>query len=342
MTRRFRVLHSVAATALMMGLAGYAASQEAGEEASAQTSDVIQVTGTRVARDGFDAPTPTRVVTAEDLASRGTSQVGEYLVEVPAFRGTQTPQTNPQSARGAGQYFADLRALGSIRTLTTVDGRRHVPSSPDGGRPQPHSLLLISRVDVVTGGASAQWGSDAVAGVVNIIMNRDLQGARSDFSYGVSDYGDMEEWRASLAYGTRFAEGRGRFVVGAEFVDNSGIASHWDRPFGRDQQELASYTGARPAGAPSRFYASGVTPLTMTWGGVIIGANTGPGQPLRGIQFGHGGTVLPFNYGTQIGSAAINFTGESQASPSAPAIRWCCRWNAALRRHMPTSRSARP
>lgn len=310
LTRRFRVLHSVAATALMMGLAGYAASQEAGEEASAQTSDVIQVTGTRVARDGFDAPTPTRVVTAEDLASRGTSQVGEYLVEVPAFRGTQTPQTNPQSARGAGQYFADLRALGSIRTLTLVDGRRHVPSSPDGQVDlNLIPSLLISRVDVVTGGASAQWGSDAVAGVVNIIMNRDLQGARSDFSYGVSDYGDMEEWRASLAYGTRFAEGRGRFVVGAEFVDNSGIASHWDRPFGRDQQELASYTGARPAGAPSRFYASGVTPLTMTWGGVIIGANTGPGQPLRGIQFGPGGTVLPFNYGTQIGSAAINFTG---------------------------------
>lgn len=296
----------------MLGLAGYAAAQEADQqaEAASQTSDIIQVTGTRVARDGFDAPTPTRVVTAEEMASRGISQVGEFLVEVPAFRGTQTPQTNPQSARGAGQYFADLRALGSIRTLVLVDGRRHVPSSPDGQVDlNLIPSVLINRVDVVTGGASAQWGSDAVAGVVNIIMNRDLEGVRTDFSYGISDFGDMEEWRASLAYGTRFAEGRGRFVVGAEFVDNEGIASHWDRPFGRDQQELVSYTGARPAGAPSRFYASGVTPLNMSWGGVIIGANTGPGQPLRGIQFGPGGTVLPFNYGTQIGTAAINFTG---------------------------------
>lgn len=309
MTRRFRVLHSVAATALMFGMSGYAAAQEA-DQAASTISDTIQVTGTRVARDGFDAPTPTRVITAEDLAARGTSQVGEYLVEVPAFRGTQTPQTNPQSARGAGQYFADLRALGSIRTLTLVDGRRHVPSSPDGQVDlNLIPSVLISRVDVVTGGASAQWGSDAVAGVVNIIMNRDLEGVRTDFSYGISDYGDMEEWRASLAYGTRFAEGRGRFVLGTEFVDNSGIASHWDRPYGREQQELASYTGARPAGEPSRFYARGVTPLSMTWGGVIIGPTAAPGQPLRGIQFGPGGAVLPFNYGTQIGTAAINFTG---------------------------------
>lgn len=312
MTRRFNALHSVAATALMLGLAGHAVSQEQAGEASAQaqSEEVIQVTGTRVTRSGFDAPTPTRVITAEELASRGTAQVGEFLVEVPAFRGTQTPQTNPQSARGAGQYFADLRALGSIRTLTLVDGRRHVPSSPDGQVDlNLIPSVLISRVDVVTGGASAQWGSDAVAGVVNIIMNRDLEGARADFSYGISDYGDMEEWRASLAYGTAFAEGRGSLVVGAEFVDNSGIASHYDRPYGAEIQELASYTGARPAGEPSRFWARGVTPLTMTSGGVIIGANTGPGQPLRGIQFGPGGTVLPFNYGQQIGSAAINNTG---------------------------------
>lgn len=309
MTRRFRVLHSVAATALMVGLSGYAVSQESGQAAS-PASDVIQVTGTRVARDGFDAPTPTRVITSEDLAARGISQVGEYLVEVPAFRGTQTPQTNPQSARGAGQFFADLRALGSIRTLTLVGGRRHVPSSPDGQVDlNLIPSVLISRVDVVTGGASAQWGSDAVSGVVNLIIDRGLEGARADFSYGISDFGDMEEWRASLAYGTRFAEGRGRFVIGAEFVDNEGVASHWDRPFGRDQQELVSYTGARPAGEPSRFWARGVTPLSMTWGGVIIGPTAAPGQPLRGIQFGPGGTVEPFNYGTQIGNAAINFTG---------------------------------
>lgn len=312
MTRRFRILHTVAATALMMGLAGHTAAQDAEDAAASapQSADIIQVTGTRVARDGFDAPTPTRVVTAEDLAARGVSQVGEYLVEVPAFRGTQTPQTNPQSARGAGQYFADLRALGSIRTLTLVNGRRHVPSSPDGQVDlNLIPSLLISRVDVVTGGASAQWGSDAVAGVVNIILDRDLEGIRTDFSYGISDFGDMEEWRGSVAYGTRFANDRGRFIFGAEAVDNSGIASHYDRPFGAEIQELASYTGARPADAPSRFWARGVTPLTMTSGGVIIGPNTGPGQPLRGIQFGPGGTVLPFNYGTQIGSAAINNTG---------------------------------
>lgn len=284
--------------------------QDSAAATADSTVDEIVVTGSRVVRSGFDAPTPTTVLTAEELQTRGTAQVGEFLTEIPAFRAAQSPSSNPQSARGAGQYFADLRGLGSIRTLVLVNGRRFVPSSPDGQVDlNLIPSVLVSRVDVVTGGASAQWGSDAVAGVVNIILNTDLQGFRADLSYGESTYGDTEEYRASVAYGDDVFDERGHFIVGFEYVDNNGVLSHYDRPFGRDLQELVSYAGARPANAPSRFYASGVQPLNMTRGGLILGPATNPGGALRGLQFGPGGVTAPFVYGNAIGTSAINFTG---------------------------------
>lgn len=314
MVRRDRFLCTAALSALMCMAAGAANAQVASPASPADETqdsvDDIVVTGSRVMRTGFDAPTPTTVLSSEEMEQRGSAQIGEFLTEAPAFRATQTPQTNPQSARGAGQYFADLRALGSIRTLVLVDGRRFVPSSPEGQVDlNLIPSVMVSRVDVVTGGASAQWGSDAVAGVVNVILNNTLDGFKADFSYGESTYGDNQEVRASVAGGTDFAGGRGHIVVGGEYVKGEGVDSHYDRPFGRDLQEQVSYAGARLADQPSRFFAHGVQPLIFTDGGVIIGTNTAAGQPLRGIQFGPGGTVLPFTYGTVVGTSAINFSG---------------------------------
>lgn len=317
MQKRSAIFGTAATSVLVWALAGQAAyaqstrgSEPQSEEAASAVEDIV-VTGSRVTRSGFDAPTPTTVMSAEEINQRGLSQVGEFLNEVPSFRATQTPQSNPQSARGAGQFFADLRGLGSIRTLTLVNGRRHVPSSPDGQVDlNLIPSVLVGRVDVVTGGASAQWGSDAVAGVVNVVLDTNLEGFKSDISYGVTKYDDNEEYRASLAWGTRFADGRGRLVLGGEYVNSSGVLSHLDRPFGREIHELVSYAGARAADAPSRFYARGVTPINMTWGGVIIGPNAAKaGDALYGIQFGPGGSVLPFAYGNTVGTAAIDNTG---------------------------------
>lgn len=314
MISRDRILCTAALSALVCAAANVANAQVASPDAAmpqspaSQVDDVV-VTGSRVNRSGFDAPTPTTVLTSEELEQRGAAQIGEFLTEAPAFRATQTPQSNPQSARGAGQYFADLRGLGSIRTLVLVDGRRFVPSSPEGQVDlNLIPSVLVNRVDVVTGGASAQWGSDAVAGVVNVILDNRLDGFKADLSYGETTYGDNQEVRASGAWGTGFMGGRGHLVVGGEYVNADGVDTHYDRGFGRDQQELVSL-GVRPADQPSRYYASGVTPLNFTDGGVIIGPNTGVGQPLRGIQFGPGGTVLSFPYGTAVGTSAINFTG---------------------------------
>lgn len=293
-----------------------AAPGDAGTEPQGDTnSDEIIVTGTRVAVTGFTAPTPTKVLSMEQLNERGLSNVGDFLNEIPSFRATQTTQTNPQNALGGGQNFADLRALGSIRTLTLVDGRRFVPSSATGQVDlNLIPTLMISRIDVVTGGASAAYGSDAVSGVVNIVTDRRLEGFKADVSYGIAQEGDAAERRASLAFGTEFAGGRGHFVLGGEYVKSEGIDNFFARKLGREQGELVSYIGARPAGAPSRFYATGVQSLVYAYGGVILGnnADTNPANGadvLRGIQFGPGGVVQPFPYGTAVGTSAINFTG---------------------------------
>lgn len=317
MVTRDRFLCTAALSVFTLAAAGAAQAQAVSpppaepqaQDPTTQIDDIV-VTGSRVNRSGFDAPTPTTVLSSEQLEQRGSAQIGEFLTEAPAFRATQTPQSNPQSARGAGQYFADLRGLGSIRTLVLVDGRRFVPSSPEGQVDlNLIPSVLVDRVDVVTGGASAQWGSDAVAGVVNVILNNDLNGFKGDFSYSETTYGDNEESRASAAWGTDFFAGRGHVVVGGEYVKANGVLSHYDRPFGLELQEQVSYSGARLADQPSRFFARGVQPLNFTTGGVIIGPNTGPGQALRGIQFGPGGTVQSFPYGNAVGTSAIDFTG---------------------------------
>lgn len=275
----------------------------------AKVGDIV-VTGSRVVRAGFDAPTPTTVLGAEAMEQRALPNVGEFLNEAPAFRPSQTPQTNPQNLLGGGQSFADLRGLGSIRTLTLVNGRRYVPSSATGQVDlNLIPTIMVERVEAVTGGASAAWGSDAVAGVVNVIFNSTLRGVKADVSYGITEEGDNETVRAAIAVGDDFHNGRGHFVVGGEYYNAAGISSYNDREWGRRWEELVSFSGPR-GNNPSRLYASGVTQNNQTYGGVILGPNAAVGRPLHGIQFGAGGTVLPFDYGDAIGVNAINYTGD--------------------------------
>ena len=289
---------------------------------AASTQDTgpdIVVTASRSGRSGYDAPTPTKVLNAAAIQERGSTNVGDYLNEIPAFRPSQSAQTNPQQNSGAGQTYADLRGLGNIRTLTLVDGRRHVPSASTGQVDlNLIPTILVERVEVVTGGASAQWGSDAVAGVVNVILDKKLQGLKGDFSLGTSDKGDNFERRGALAFGTSFAEDRGHVVIGGEYVQNDGIDSYLDRDWGRRSDELVSYTGARLADQPSRLNASGVGSLNFTKGGLILAT---PTSPLRGIQFGPGGTVQPYTYGTIVGTNSINNSASTPYGTTPLSIR---------------------
>src|ERR1700734_3986583 len=147
-----------------------------------QSSDALEtivVSGSRINDASFQAPTPVTVVTMVDMKNRGVRNVADLLNEIPSFQASSTPATSGQTSGGVLNEV-NLRGLGANRTLVLVDGRRYVPTGLDGTVdlnviPQ----AAISRVEVVTGGASAAWGSDAVAGVVNVLLNHDLHGVQA-------------------------------------------------------------------------------------------------------------------------------------------------------------------
>ncbi|MCW2365613.1 outer membrane receptor protein involved in Fe transport [Sphingobium sp. B1D7B] len=323
MSRRTWLLASAAAcTFVALGSAPALAQDGPAPQAQdndAQVRDII-ITGSRVKRDGFQAPTPLVVVTSEAIAERGAANVGDYLNEVPSFRPSVSNQTNTQSSNLSGATFADLRALGNIRTLVLVDGRRHVPTVPTGQVDlNLMPTVLIDRIDVVTGGASAAYGSDAISGVVNVIMNNRLTGLKGDLSLGLSEEGDNFERRVGLAFGSPFADGRGHFTIGGEYVKSDGIGSFDDRAWGRRYEESVSFAANRPAGVPSRSFESGVRFVNSLIGGVILGnnADTNPANgvdALRGIWFPAPGQVGTFTYGNESGGSSYNMS-SSQGTP---------------------------
>lgn len=291
----------LSATAALVGIGiapAYAQAQvspDSDSEVAAEGafSNDIVVTGSRIRRDGMDAATPTSVLDAEEFARTAPVTVGELLQQVPSFRSSAT----------IGQTYANLRALGSNRTLVLVDGRRHVPTFADG------TLDLnviptgaIARTEIVTGGASAAWGSDAVAGVVNLRLKTDLEGIEGSAQAGISDYGDAGNYLVSLTAGTSFADGRGHLLIAGEHSYDDGIDPliYGTRPWsGRGVIGNAEFA---TNGLPGTIYAEDVRPANFTSGGLITAG------PLRGINFGAGGATSAFGYGQVFGSQMIGGT----------------------------------
>ena len=155
----------------------------------------IVVTGSRITSSGFTAPTPVTVVGADEIQRKGATNIADVLNQLPSFRAQSTPATTAIFINNAGANLADLRGLGANRTLVLVDGRRFVAGTTSGGGFSPSDSVdlnmiptsLIQRTEVVTGGASANYGSDAVAGVVNLILDTDFTGIRGTAQKGVSD-----------------------------------------------------------------------------------------------------------------------------------------------------------
>jgi iron complex outermembrane receptor protein len=277
-----------------------------GELPFPETLEEISVTASRVQRSGFSAPTPTTIVGAEQLQERGVTNVADLLNELPSFAGSVTPSSSNLSSTEAGANFVNLRGLGTSRTLVLVNGRRHVPTTP-GGEVDLNAIpmSLVDRIDVVTGGASAAWGSDAVAGVVNIIMKSDVEGLSGDVQYGSSERGDNEDLRAALSFGTRFADDRGHFAIAAEYSDNKGVVDQTDRSWGRERWAVIANPDYAPGnGQPARLIRPGVTIRLASAGGVIIGP-----PPLAGLAFGPNGSVFNFDYGT-LGAGLYQVGGD--------------------------------
>lgn len=267
-------------------------SAEAQAPASTAPTETIVVTGSRIAREGFTAPSPVTVVGTEAIQAFGTTNVAETLSELPSFRASQSPENTFVTLNGnLGARTLDLRGLAPQRTLVLVNSRRFVPSSSQGT--VDINLIptsLIRSVEVVTGGASAAYGSDAVAGVVNFLLDTDLEGVRGNAQYGISDRGDDEEWMLGLAAGTNFADGRGHVIAGGEYADNKGVGGCFTLPYCAEEYSNFTNTDWPNNGLPNRVTLPHKH-ATLTGGGLI---NSGP---LRGTKFLPDGTPAEFEYG---------------------------------------------
>ena len=186
----------------------------------------VVVSSTRLQSAGFDSPTPTTVVSAADLEAQAKPSVFDAIAQLPALQGSTGVGYNTGSTTTGliGLSALGLRGLSPLRTLVLLDSQRVVGGNFNGvvdvsQMPQ----MLIQRVDVVTGGASASWGSDAVAGVINFITDKKFEGFKMNAQAGLSTYGDAGNTLLQMAAGSSFAGGRGHFEVSGEYAYNDGL-----------------------------------------------------------------------------------------------------------------------
>jgi len=213
-----RRLFASACVALAMTGTSAAAADAAADGAAADVGEVV-VTGSRIKRADITGVGPATVVTEEAIARTGLANVETLLQRLPASAGNAGGQTNAYwTGNGYGTAQVNLRGLGINRTLVLLNGRRVVYGGTGANSAVDLNTIpaaLISRIDVLKDGASAIYGADAVAGVVNIITRTDFEGVQVTGKYGVTDEGDGEEYTADLLWGLRGE--KGGFTVGLNY-----------------------------------------------------------------------------------------------------------------------------
>lgn len=296
---------SLAAAACALALATAANAQTAasdrgstGRDSSSKATQILSevvVTGSRVITNSSNSPTPLTTIGVQQLAEVNPGTVADQLNDLPAFNGSRGQFTNPSTgnqgtgpaAPNAAANVLNLRNMGYTRTLVLFDGHRVAPIGPDGTVdvntiPQ----LLLKRVDVVTGGASAVYGSDAVTGVVNFITDTHFNGFKANAQAGISNYGDDATQDVGFAGGTNLFGKKGHFEASYEYRRDPGIPHRSARPI-----ERQLWTVQNPSqGAYGPFVLVPNTHSTLTtFGGLISGNN-----PLSGMEFSKDGALTPF------------------------------------------------
>lgn len=290
-------LAGASVAALLWAGATPALAQEAGGsqgEAEAPADADIIVTGTRVNRSGFTAPTPQTVLGIDELEARAPANLANVVNDLPQLSPTVSPGTTLLGVGGGtgGANILNLRGLGINRTLVLLNGNRVVPSTTTGGvdvNTLPQGL--VKRVDVVTGGASAAWGSDAVAGVVNFVLDTGFTGLKVNAQAGSSFRGDAETYSASLTFGTSFAGGRGHFLFDVSGTQQGGIAHYSDRDWYKGWKIVNNPAYVAGNGQP-RQLVSTADFLAASAGGVIIS-----GARAFNTQFDANGNPVAFDPG---------------------------------------------
>ena len=300
-------LASAASVLVLAGGTAEAQSTSSAGDAAAEEDQVI-VTGTRIRASGFEAPTPVTSISAGEVEVRGLTNVADALNQLPAFIGTTTPATTGQQSTSNGTNLINMRGLGPQRTLVLVNERRYVPTN-DAGTVNINVIpqVLVERIDSVTGGASASWGSDAVAGVVNLILNRDLDGVRFRSQFGVTGEGDNEDTLISLAVGGDVLDGRGHVVFAGEWNNNEGVGSLSDRDWSSRQTQLVDNplnTGPND-GIGALTTVNDAALLLASNGGRVVG---GP-PPIAFTEFDSATSFRPFDPGVPSGIFAVGGEG---------------------------------
>jgi iron complex outermembrane receptor protein len=206
----------------------------------------IEVTGSRISSPGAESPAPMQVISAAEIAASGVTNLQELLLKNPTLGTPGISRTNSNfSTSSAGVASVDLRNLGSARTLVLVNGRRFVSGVPGSSTVDMNSIPtdFIERVEILTGGASSVYGSDAVAGVVNIVLKRNFNGVLFDSSFGKSSKNDDTKKKLALTFGTTSADGASN-VMGHLGYSKQGAVYSRDRDISAvDQTTLAGATG---------------------------------------------------------------------------------------------------
>ncbi|WNO53365.1 TonB-dependent receptor domain-containing protein [Stakelama saccharophila] len=261
------------------------AAVQATDEVPADEPQAIVVTGSRIARPNLDSPVPVTSVEIENLQS-GNVSLGDSLNQLPALRSTYSQANSTAFIGTSGLNLLDLRGLGTSRTLTLVNGRRVVTSDPGTESVDTNTIPdeLVERVDVVTGGNSAVYGSDAVAGVVNFILKDDFEGLEAGGQGGVSSRGDRQSYRAYLTAGKNFFDGRANLTVSVGYAKADALY-YTDRDAryggysGRHQFNRVQDTIGEPAtgdGIPDTAFLTGVKNNNISNGGLITSTCPAP------------------------------------------------------------------
>ncbi|GAY23580.1 TonB-dependent receptor plug domain-containing protein [Sphingobium fuliginis] len=301
---------SLAAVA-SMALAGAARAQDAAtpptaapqaqtEDAGAARNADIVVTGSRITTSGFNAPTPTTVIGEEQIANNAQPNIFNTVAQLPSLQGSTGASTGTFSTSSGQQGLSSfsLRGLGPIRTLTLLDGQRVVGANVTGVPDiSMFPQLLVKRVDVVTGGASASYGSDAVGGVVNFITDTRFEGFKGNILGSITKYGDDETALVQAAWGKSFLDDRLHVVLSGEYDHEGGVGAGdfgTDLAGSRDWYRATTLmnTGQLNNGLPQFNYRDYAQPYQYARYGLI---NNGP---LQGIAFDRNGTPYNFNYGS--------------------------------------------
>jgi len=254
-------------------------------DAEPTTVDEIVVTGSRIARPNQDSPVPVSVITAQHIEATGQMNTGDILRTLPeAGVSTFTPTSTTFSTANNGVTTVDLRNLGENRTLVLVNGRRHV-AGVVGSQIVDFNTIptdFIDRVDVVTGAASAVYGSDALAGVINIITQKDFDGLELSAQGGITERGDNENYKIGLKFGSNFADDRGNFVGSLGWRRTGSV-------YGRDRCDRDMCIDA--AAATARQQTEGIFSSFIPRGTALI-PRVGAGNLTRVVD--DAGVVVPY------------------------------------------------